>query len=202
MEIDDLKAIWKHDNMFQPKGEAEIASMLKGTSKSIVDKLKRNVWLELIFTMIVGIGLLFYAITLHSGALQWTAISILVIFSAYTLYYFKKIFLLNRFDPGKENLKSSIETLVTALTSYLKFYKRSYTILYPTYLCIGLAFAALDRGTDEFIRVISQSFLIIYILGVALIFFFCSTVLTNWYLKNLYGNHLDSLKGILKNFES
>ena len=46
MELDELKHIWKKTDVdFHPKGEAELASMLKGNSKSIIDKLKRSVWL-------------------------------------------------------------------------------------------------------------------------------------------------------------
>ena len=59
--------------------------MLKRRSISIIDKLKRNVWVELIFTVVVSIGLLIYAITLETGALKWTSISLLLM--CMTLYF-------------------------------------------------------------------------------------------------------------------
>ncbi len=57
MELEDLKSIWKSgETVFQPKNEQEIAMMLKGRSISIVNKLKRNVWFELVFAIVVSVA--------------------------------------------------------------------------------------------------------------------------------------------------
>ena len=197
MELEDLKSIWKNSEHFRLKDEAEIASMLKGNSQSIIAKLKRSVWFELIFTVVAGVGLLLYALTLPSGALKWTSISILVLLVAYSFYYVKKLMLLNRFNTTNENLKSNLENLINNFSSYMKFYKRSYAILYPVYFCLGLLFSGLERGAAEFFDAIARPKTILYLLLVASVFFFCSTWFTNWYLKKLYGNHLEKLKGLL-----
>ena len=68
MEIEDLKDIWEKQSAgFKPKGETELAGMLKGRSTSIITRLKRNVWFELIFTFLGGLGLLAYALTIPGG---------------------------------------------------------------------------------------------------------------------------------------
>jgi hypothetical protein len=199
MELDDLKDIWKKtDADFRPKAEAELALMLKGNSKSIVNKLKRNVWIELIFTQVAGLALLIYALTLESGALKWTFVSILVLFVIYTFYYIKKLTLLNRFQSAADNLKGNLEKLITSLTSYLKFYKRSYTLLYPVYFCLGLLFGAVDRGFEAFKSSLVQPRTIGWLLVMAAVFYFSSTWLVTWLLKKLYGNHLDKLKSLLQ----
>ncbi|MFD1002861.1 hypothetical protein ACFQ21_26275 [Ohtaekwangia kribbensis] len=198
MELEELKSIWKSsDPGFSPKNEAEIAQMLKGNSQSIVDKLKRSVWFELIFTLVAGVALLVYALTLPSGALKWTSVSILILFVGYSFYYIKKLTLLVKYNPAAENIRASLERLTDNLSSYLRFYKRSYTMLYPIYFVLGLLFVAMERGMDKFLANLSQPRTIIYLLVVGLVFFFCSTWLTNWYLKKLYGNHLEKLKGLL-----
>jgi glucan phosphoethanolaminetransferase (alkaline phosphatase superfamily) len=198
MELEELKSIWKSsDPGFSPKNEAEIAQMLKGNSQSIVDKLKRSVWFELVFTLVAGIALLVYALTLPSGALKWTSVSILVLFVGYSFYYIKKLTLLVKYNPAAENIRASLERLTDNLSSYLRFYKRSYTLLYPIYFVLGLLFVAMERGMDKFLANLSQPRTIIYLLAIGLVFFFCSTWLTNWYLKKLYGNHLEKLKGLL-----
>lgn len=198
MELEELKSIWKSsDPGFSPKNEAEIAQMLKGNSQSIVDKLKRSVWFELVFTLVAGIALLVYALTLPSGALKWTSVSILVLFVGYSFYYIKKLTLLVKYNPAAENIRASLERLTDNLSSYLRFYKRSYTMLYPIYFVLGLLFVAMERGMDKFLANLSQPRTIIYLLVIGLVFFFCSTWLTNWYLKKLYGNHLEKLKGLL-----
>jgi hypothetical protein len=202
MELDELKSIWKNNAPgFQSKDESEIALMLKGQSKSIVEKLKRSVWFELIFTLVAGIAMLVYALTLPSGALKWTSVSALILFVAYLFYYAKKLSLINRLGKADENIKSNLELLTNSLDSYLKFYKRSYTILYPIYFCLMLFFIGLERGTDQFIEAITKPEKIATLVLLAIFFFFCSTWLTKWYLKKLYGNHLEKLKSLLRDLE-
>lgn len=201
-ELDELKSIWRqNDAAFQPKDEAEIARMLRGSSRSIVDKIKRSVWFELIITLITGVVLLSYAFTLSGGALKWTSVSILAVFVVYTIYYIKKITLLNRFNLATENLRETLERLIDNLSSYLKVYKSSYTILYPIYFGLGLLFGALERGMDKFIELLLQPRTMVYLAILAGVFFFCSTWLANWYLKKLYGNHLEKLKALLRDLQ-
>jgi hypothetical protein len=202
MELDDLKSIWKQDKSgFEPKKEEEIASMLKGRSKSIISKLKRSVWFELIFTIICGVGLGICALMLESGALMWTIISLIVLFVSYLFYYVKKIILLNQFDSSSENLKNSLQHLFDRLTTYLNFYKRSYAILYPVYFCLGILFGAIERGLGDFLHHISQPKTILYLVVLAGVFFVCTIWITNWYLKKLYGNHLDKLQELLNELQ-
>lgn len=203
MELDELKNIWNTNKAtFNNKGEGELALMLKGTSQSIVTKLKRSVWFELIFTVAVGVGLLIYALTLPSGALKWTSVALLVMLVGYIFYYIKKIMLLNHFDSSADTIRLNLERLVNSLTSYLRFYKRSYTILYPVYFFLGLLFGGLKRGTDEFLHVLLLPRSIAIIVTFGILFFYCSTWLTNWYLKKLYGNHLDKLKAMLRDIQT
>lgn len=198
MELEDLKSIWKQSEPdFQLKNEAEIALMLKGKSVSIIDKLKRNVWIELIFTIVVSVVLLFYAISLKTGALKWTSISLLLMCMASTIYYIKKLVMLNRFREVNENLHDTISLLIKNLTSYVKFYN-SFAVLYAVYFLLGLLFGALEKGTDKYIEFLSKSSTIIYLLLMAGLFFFISTWCASWFLKKLYGNHLDKLKALLE----
>jgi hypothetical protein len=122
---------------------------------------------------------------------------LLVLFVSYLFYYVKKIILLNQFDSSKENLRNSLEHLLDRLTTYLNFYKKSYAILYPVYFCLGLLFGALERGLDDFLYRISQPKTIIYLILLSGAFFICTVLITNWYLKKLYGNHIDKLKELL-----
>lgn len=203
MELEELKSIWKsREPGFHPKDEAEIASMLTGRSLSIIEKLKRNVWFELIFTVVVSLCLLIYAFTLPAVGLKWISISVLVLTLAYAFYYIKKIILLNRFDPAKENIRANLISLIDKLSGYLKFYKRSYTILYPVFFCVGLLFGGLERGANEFFENLAKPRTILYLTLMAVLFYVLSTWFTNWYLKKLYGNHLEKLKSMLHDIQA
>jgi hypothetical protein len=202
MEIDELKDIWRKESEgFARRNERELATMLKGKSSSIVSRLKRNVWIELSLTVLGGVGLLGYAMMLPDGYLKSISISILILFCLYAFYYLKKLRLLIQFDPGNDNLKGNLHLLITNLKGYLRFYKRSYTILYPVYFLLGILFSAIERGATGFISQISRTEVLIPLLLGAFVFFICSTWLTSWYLKKLYGNHLEKLEGVLRELE-
>jgi hypothetical protein len=202
MELDELKHIWnKKQQDFQLKGPDELAMMLKGSSRSVVEKLKRSVWFELLVTVVAGIALLIYAFTLPDGSIKWTTISILILFVAYSIFYLKKLSLLNRFNAD-ENLKENLQRLVDSLNSYLRFYKLSYTILYPVYFGLGVLFGGIESGSERFFHILSQTKTIVSLLVVGLAFFFLCTWFANWYLGKLYGTHLQKLQTVLNELQS
>jgi hypothetical protein len=202
MELDELKSIWnKKQQDFQLKGPDELAMMLKGSSRSVVDKLKRNVLFELIITVAGAIVLLIYAFSLSSGSLKWTTISILVLFVAYSFFYLKKLSVLNRFNAD-ENLKENLQRLVDSLTTYLRFYKLSYTILYPFYFVLGILFAGLESGSERFMTTLSETKTIVTLIITGAAFYFLCTWFANWYLRKLYGNHLEKLQKVLQELQA
>jgi hypothetical protein len=199
MELEDLKQIWKKQPAgFEPKQETEIISMLQGRSNSIITKLKRNVWIELIFTIGCSIALGVYALTLENGAIMWTIISLLVLFICYLFYYVKKLMLLNKFDASDENLLDNLHHLYERLTVYVNFYKKSYSVLYPVYFCLGVFFGAFESGFDGFMHRMSNPLTVVYLVCFGGIFFIMTIIVTNVYLKKLYGNHLAKLKALLE----
>ena len=202
MELDDLKDIWKKSGPeFRAKGKAELALMLQGRSTSIVDKLKRNVWIELLATFAGSLFMLVYALDLPSGTWKWTSVSFIIVFSVYSIYYIKKLLLLSRFNPADENLKNHIDRLIISLSSFLKFYKRSYNILYPVFFVLVLIFIAIERGATDFIDAMTRPAMIASLVFLSGFYYFLSTSFTTWYLKKLYGNHLDKLKSLAHELE-
>lgn len=201
-ELEDLKQIWRsHEQGYEPKKESEIAVMLQGRSNSIIGKLKRNVWFELIFTIACSVALLVYALTLETGAIMWTIISLIVLFTAYLFYYVKKLLLLGKFDASGGNIKSSLENLYQKLTVYVNFYRKSYTVLYPVYFFLGLFFGALETGLDGFISRMQEPKTVITLVVLMGLFFILGFVATHFYLKKLYGNHLTKIKELLNELQ-
>src|SRR5688500_13434810 len=202
MEIEDLKYIWRKESQgFKPKNESELSGMLKGRSTSIIMRLKRNVWFELIFTFAGAVGLLIYALTLPGGYLKWTSITILVSFALYSLYYLKKLRLLSRFDARNDDIKANLERLIYDLKGYLKFYKRSYSVLYPVFFLIGLLFVAIEHGAATFLDIVTRPDVYLILVPGTALYFTLSTRLTSRYLKNLFGIHLEKLEALLHDFE-
>lgn len=201
MELDDLKSVWKKSPGFAQKTDAELSAMLRGRSMSIVAKIRRNVILELAFSFVASIALFIYALSLPNGALKSTAISIIVLFFIYSIYYYKKLILINRFDAVDNNLKQTLRSLINGLTNYLRFYRTSYLILYPIFFVLALLFGFIDTGKEIFLKIISQPKVLFYLGALALSFFFLGTWFTKWYLHKLYGMHVAKLAFMLKELE-
>jgi|DewCreStandDraft_4_1066084.scaffolds.fasta_scaffold24239_1 hypothetical protein len=200
-ELDKLKAIWQNATGYTGKEKEEIARMLQGESASIVSRLKRNVWFELLFTILTGLALIYIGITSNNNRLSLMIAMLMVVYLIYLLYYIRKLRLLNRFSMTEGNIKSNLQHLTGALRGYLNFYKLSYIILYPLFFVAGLWIAARDVGVDEFLKRFSDTaYLLRFLLLTALLMSGVYTF-TNWYLKKLYGNHLKRLQGILKEFD-
>ncbi|MBX2964364.1 MAG: hypothetical protein KF687_17785 [Cyclobacteriaceae bacterium] len=195
-ELNDLKSIWKQQASFEPKNEAEITDMLSKRSNTLIHKLKRSVWFELGFTIVCMLGLGVYGITLKSGALLWTILSLLVLLVSFTLYYIKKLIVLNQYEIGHENLRENLNQLVLRLDAYMKFYKRSYAILYPLFFALGLLFGALESGFDRFVEKFERPLFSISFVVLSVVFMAGVYRLTDWYLKKLYGNHIDKLRSL------
>ncbi|NJM26400.1 MAG: hypothetical protein HC859_13860 [Bacteroidia bacterium] len=203
MELDEFKELWKqHDPSFEPKNEAELAAMLKGKSKSIIAKLKRSVWFELLVTIVTGLLLVYFSFSMPDGYMKWIFTSFLVMFLAYIVYYVMKLRLLNTFDASEDHLRAHLERLINDLTGYLKFYRKSYTYLYPFYFFLMLLFIEIDRGKEEFFNQLSQPKTILSLLGFCVLFSLAAIWFTNWYLKKLYGNHLEKLRNLLNDLEA
>lgn len=200
-ELDDLKSIWKQQPTFVAKNETEIAQMLKGRSNTLIHKLKRNVWLELVFTVLCMLVLFVYSFYLKDGALKWTILSLLILLVSYTIYYVKKIILLKQYDPSSENLKDNLKQLIQRLDLFMKFYKTSYAILFPVFFALGLLFGAIETGFDIFIHKFESPLYAFSFFILSIIFMVGVYTITNWYLKKLYGDHIEKLKSLLKEIQ-
>jgi hypothetical protein len=201
MEIDDLKTLWKGSGTYEQKDPEQISAMLKGNSQSLITKLKRSAWFELLLNIAIGFALLILSFSMPNGAVRWSFSAILFLLLLYSIYYGKKIRLLNRFNTADKNVKQNLESLVKDLSAYLKFYKRSYTFLLPSYFLLSLAFVAVEKGWEQFIVRIAQPEVIVKLLFVAIVFVVGALFFSNWYMKKLYGNHLDKLKSLLSDLQ-
>jgi fumarate reductase subunit C len=105
--------------------------------------------------------------------------------------------LLNNYDSSTDNLKANLRHLLERLDAYMKFYKRSYTILYPVFFVLGLLFGALESGFDRFIHKFENPLYTASFIILSIIFMVGVYTITNWYLKKLYGNHIEKLRTIL-----
>jgi hypothetical protein len=201
MELDDLKSIWKDSRFVGEVRDKNIGGMLHGTSRSIISKLKRNLWMELSLTFVVGLIVVYFLLTLEDGALKWSFLSLLVLSVAYVAFFAKKIIQLNNFDPTRGNIRENLENLIIALETYVRYYRISYAILYPFYFILILFFLALDLGYSNFIERFSRPQVTFKIVGLAVMLIGLFLFISKWFLGKMYGTHINKLKILLKDLQ-
>ena len=201
MELDDLKNIWQKSDLYTPRREEEISEMLKGRSKSIITRLRKNVWFELVFTIVGGILLLYYVFSIPSLSFPVAFVLILLSFILYIIYYVKKINLLNRFEGSSGDVRTNLERLVADLDAFLRFYHRSYTILFPGFLLLTLILAIADLGLAKFLESLHEWRTVAYLLFLVLFYVALTFWIGEWYLRKLYGTHLQKLRGLLRELQ-
>lgn len=208
MELDELK------NLLNKKLEQPAASLdqwgiqrsINGKTKSILSKIKRSIWFEIICAAIIT--LLFVYITLFSS---WQAFRIyfgtfsllLFLFIPVLLMLLKKV---NALLYKNVSVKPNLESLVKILKEYIKRYYQLSMALIP--VCVIYSFLlgynegkntshpAVDKvlvnlknaGHLSPTLIIIISLIYMIILAVVM-HFFCK-----WYLNKIYGKYLTELE--------
>jgi len=123
-----------------------------------------------------------------------------LVFIPYLIYYIKKYLELKRFFSYHQDIKSSLELLITQLEKYLNIYFWGSLLLTPISGFLS-GFAVLYEmkalGFLVYFDVFSSATLSM-ILSFALLLTLVSYPIMKWYIRKLYGQHVEKLKDCLK----
>ncbi|MFN8295459.1 MAG: hypothetical protein U0T69_04650 [Chitinophagales bacterium] len=208
IELDDLRHIWKDkidSNIDKQHMEQEkIRELLNRKSTNIIDKLRKNLLLEI--CMFCFCLLLVACVPFYFKSREVTLlclIVIFVIFIPYLVYYLKKYREFQQFFSYNQNIKSSLKALIAQLEKYLKIYFWGSLLLTPVSGFLS-GFAILYEmkalGFLLYFDIFSSATLSM-ILSFALLLTLISYPVMKWYVRKLYGQHLEKLKDCLKELE-
>lgn len=204
VELENLKDIWKQQidqNMDKQNiGKIELERLLKGRSTSILEKLKRNLLLEIALFAVCLVLVAAVPFYFHSKPVSVLCVlAIVIIFIPYLVYYIKKYNELNRFFVFHNDIKTSLESLIQQLEKYLKIYFYGSLLLSPFAVFISALACLYEMKAlgylvyfDEFSKPTLS-----LILSFALLFTLISYPILKWYIRKLYGQHLEKLKDCL-----
>lgn len=208
IELEDLKNIWK-DNIdskidAQRLEQDKIKALLSQQSTNIIDKLRRNLKIEIALFFICLV--LIACVPLYFTNKEVTilcAVVLVFIFIPYFIYYIRKYRELKRFYSYDRDIKTSLKELVTQLEKYLNIYFWGSLLLTPISGFLS-GFAILYQmkalGFLVYFDAFSSGTLSL-ILSFALLLTLISYPVMKWYIRKLYGQHLEKLKGCLKELE-
>jgi len=202
MELDDLKNIW-NDKPGATTGADKISAMLGRQSHSPIEKMKRNLRMEVLIVIITfGAVAAYYFIAFKSdySIIGWAYTLLLVLFC---YYYFRKNQLLNEMQCISCRVKSNLELQLTTLERYVRFYLVSGTAIIPIlFIFLGVVlYYKKPTLIDKTILYRSATNPAWKFLLAWLVFLTISTVimwvLNRGYVNKLYGRHIRRLKQLL-----
>lgn len=200
MELDNLKHIWRDigQKTLQQNDDEQIVMMLQKSSRSPISKMKKNLLRELIAVICFYCpGILYFAL---SSKGYWEIAALLAFVGLlFMLYYYRKNKLLRDMQCVTCEVRSNLQQQLATLQTYVRFYFISGTVLTPiAYFASALVVLFKSRALEGSIADISSLF-IIGAVGIAVTA--GGYFVNRWYVKKLYGQHIQKLKQLLQQTE-
>lgn len=195
MELESLKEML-NDSVSAGKDVSgdDLKQILRKRSKSAIHKMKRNLMIEITLMVLIYA----YAVIQYDKLmpkLQWLIIGIEVM---YLVYFGIKYRLLSRMEHPASEVRSSLQKQLNSLDNLLRFYLWSGLLLVPmaalASFWIGYTYSAPAEFTRDNSLLLITSFVILLVsilLCIPLYFF------TKWYIRKLYGCHIEKLKEMM-----
>jgi hypothetical protein len=200
MELDDLRRQWQQPTATPPPvSPIELGQMLAQNADGLVEKMRRNTWYELLFTLFIVAAVPFYAWINWGETMQLLlAASLLLISVILLVNYCQQLQLLRRMGHPEMQVLIHLTALCAGLRQRLRFYYRLTLATLPCTLALLMGFhVGKELGH-------SGAFHWKFIMGLAAVYVVLGAIMqvimghaTRWYLHRLYGQHLDRLEASL-----
>ncbi len=206
MELDQLKEMWSNVGSKQQGPLAdELQALLHKKSKNPIAKMKRNLLMELLFVIVLYVGCVVYYFLHYTGGMLSLAWMLIVIGVLYIFYYLQKIKLLNQMECVSCEVKSNLKMQLQTLEKYVRFYLISGTLMFPVVFIatgmIGIYYSP-EIAADPAIKTKVVMWIFTVVLFVlAAVLTIPVYLLNKWYVRKLYGRHIQQLKNILQEME-
>lgn len=205
MELEQLKDMWKGQDTEGPP--IEVQPLLGKKSRSPIAIMKRHLTIELIFVILLyGLVIAFYLLA-FDGKFAVVATIYIVTALLFCFYYFKKYRLLKNMECMACQVKSNLNQQVKTLEKYVRFYLLAGTAVLPVFLMFfyWFEYTYIPPGAPHFFKLPSETVSIWKSLGLLLFWMTVATTagyfVNKWYVKKLYGKHVDQLKQMLLQME-
>jgi MFS family permease len=210
MQLDELKILLKEklDTQHPEKSTEDISKLLSKHTQSVIGKLKRSLWIEIIACLVFALACAAVGVFGKYASLQ-------IYFSIFAILCFLFLpvlwFLLQKTKKLSNTslpVKSNLEFLVKILKEYVKRYFQLTMALIPITIFIAFSLGYSDENLhnpelhNPFFPTITGSTLSIIFAIIYLILFSVGMYyVTKWYLKKFYGNYIDELQSLIKELE-
>jgi hypothetical protein len=209
MELDELKNYLNRQLEEQSplQSSGEISAILRNKSIGIVDRIRKNLWIEFVISLL-AVMVVLYAKYLGGNYVMQMFLNI---FLGITLLFLPIFIWLIRstyqLSPELSSVKTNLTRLHLLISRFTRFYFIFTMAIFLPVVFYSLIAAGFERNNHSlmeslqfYMQLPAIPLLLIgaYILifGVGLYFF------TRWYLRTLYGKYLDKLKDLLAELDT
>ena len=199
MELDQLKEMW--GNMAIDKRDSsneEIQAMLRKKSKSPIAKMKRNLMIEMIVVIVLYSWIIIDYVIKYKGVMLSIPLLMFALGVLFVVYYVRKRKLLKDMECVTCEVKSNLQQQLTILGKYVRIYMLAGTLLFPItmiIMCVILFFYSEEMQQLQkpvpFLPFLAVVTVLAVVLTIPIYF------LNKWYVRKLYGQHIEKLKLIV-----
>ncbi len=207
MEGPDLRALWQRAprEAAPPFDAHALNTLLAQRSRGILERMRRNAWIEVAINAFAVVALPFLINRTESRVLQIAFVLLLIVCLGFFYYYNRKLRILRRLNQqdASSDVRGHLHTLVRELRRLLRIYERQSVLIFPVFLLIGLIAGALEGNPNGAARLASWRAWPLYavFVGLAVPLTLLQLWGVRWYLRQLYGQHLDRLEGYLREMD-
>ena len=195
MELETLKDLWQQ---YAPRptdiARQEIFRITATASGTPVAMMKRNLRMEL-FTVLL---LYLFAIGYYVIATSYKTIPLFLgaLLILYIFYYSRKKSILDQMQSYTKNMRHHLEEQIALLMRYMKWYGWVAAITTPMIFIVVL-FAWYGDNPMSWYMPGNRRFYLLFA-GMAVAFSLISFLVNKWYVYQLYGKHVSTLKKMLE----
>lgn len=203
MELDDLRRQWRQP---EPAASAltssQLAALLKSRTGGLIEKMRRNAWLEFSFTMLIAVLLLLAVPRVHNILFRLYTVLAQVVAIIGLFFYYRLLSVLRRMNEPSSSVRGHLATLAQGMRHLLRFYYRLTLASGPVTMVLVLGiilwqlYASGKPVPWQVPAVVSGIWLVFgAIAQVGIVY------LTRWWVQRVYGQHLDRLEGQLRELD-
>jgi hypothetical protein len=199
MELDELKKELNQKMVAIPvqRSEEDIASLLQRNTVSVVQKLKRNLWIEMVVSVIFTAWCTAMVLLDESWVynVYFSIFGLLGIAFVIVLYLLiRKTAALSAHLPVKQN----IESLIAVINEYTRRYLQLTVVMMPLCFIFPAWLVYNDPGKPS--RAVDWemiAYLSLGLVAVVIAFYY----FTRWYLRKMYGDYVRQLQVLASEFD-
>ena len=200
MELDQLKEMWGKVDSSTQTSEQELQAMLQKKSKSPIAKMKRNLTIEMWVVVVLYMWIIIDYIISFKGLILMIPLLFFLIGVGFIVYYFRKRKLLHQMECVTCEVKSNLQQQLQILEKYIRFYLLAGTALVPVtiiLMCTVLFFYAPEVQQVRTKESVPYGYFLLAIAIISIILTVPVYFLNKWYVRKLYGQHVEKLKQIV-----